>query len=67
MAEIIDFGARRRRILHMRAGRRLATFHSPIERYKRAYLNWQLNPTPGTEAERLNALLAVLEAREQRI
>ena len=57
MAEIIDFSAP-----HRRTVRRSET---PVERYKRAYLNWRLNPTRGTVKERLRALLAVLKAREE--
>ena len=57
MADIIHF-----RAPHSRPPRRSDT---PIERYSRAHLNWRLNPTRGTEIERLDALLAVLKEREQ--
>jgi len=56
MTDIIDFNASRHRILRL--------CDTPVERYKRAYLNWRLNPTRGTETERLDALLAVPRARE---
>lgn len=67
MAEIIDFdfSASHRRTLRAWAIRRVRRSDSPVERYKRAYLNWQLNPTSGTATERVKALLAVLEAREE--
>jgi hypothetical protein len=65
MALIIDLSAARRRILRLRALRRAGRVDSPLERYKRADLNWQLNPTSGTATERVTALLAMLAAREK--
>ena len=65
MAAVVDLAALRRLSLRRRAARRVCRIDSPVERYKRACLNWQLNPTPGTGAERIEALEALAEAREK--
>lgn len=65
MAEIIEFKPPHYRTVRTRARRRVRRIYTPVERYKRAYLDWQLNPTSGTERERIKALLAVLETREE--
>ena len=65
MAEIIDLNAARRRKLRLQALRRARRTDSAIERYRRACLNWHLNPTAGAATERVMALLAVIEMREK--